>query len=555
MPDMLAALEEEADVYEVFPPHVDTTGISVTADSPAKRSPPRPLGEVLALAQAGRGKELKQAVRENAWPINSTVRSQLWPVLCRQHAHDKNLQEGFYWDMVNQLFGTTEISDKPIMLPPFVEQSHCIGYHLTRKGRNIADRVMSVLGYACPDITYSPALYPITAILLHFMTEEECYNSMACLIACKDKVFITQTKQLHEVTWRTVMLIAKKHIKSAAAHLTRHCKESRADRIYSDWLWWILKGLPFNHLVRVMDCFLNEGIKVFYRVSMAILLLFHKHSTQQNSEWMNEITANGIDSALLKFCKQMPVSPSKLLRTAFSIRALSSAYIQRVFLKTEMMVKSKQVVSGSRQLVRSRSTDNLPTSQSQVNIQMMSRTLTIRELLALWSWLPVRITMYQPILLYTTEEHGCSLTTFYLRVEMYEPTLLMIKTCSGEVFGAYCSSRWYERNTKDEHGNRQAYFGTGETFLFSLYPERAKYPWVGIDSSQEDPSLKHAAELFMAADSKMITIGGGDGQAIWMDENIRFGKTDRCLTFNNPPLCNNGDFEIRVLEVYGFAGA
>lgn len=41
--------------------------------------------------------------------------------------------------------------------------------------------------------------------------------------------------------------------------------------------------------------------------------------------------------------------------------------------------------------------------------------------------------MYQPILLYTTEEHGCSLTTFYVRVEQHEPTLLMIKTCNNEV--------------------------------------------------------------------------------------------------------------------------
>lgn len=124
---------------------------------------------------------------------------------------------------------------------------------------------------------------------------------------------------------------------------------------------------------------------------------------------------------------------------------------------------------------------------------------------------------------------------------------------------------------KDDRGQRQAYFGTGETFLFSLYPERAKYPWVGIDS---DKNVSHASELFMAADNKMITIGGGwvlspqypfisqprfqfssDGQAIWMDENIRFGKTDACKTFNNPPLCASGDFEIRVLEVYGFVGA
>ena len=41
--------------------------------------------------------------------------------------------------------------------------------------------------------------------------------------------------------------------------------------------------------------------------------------------------------------------------------------------------------------------------------------------------------MYQPVLLYTTEEHGCSLTTFYIRVEHHEPTLLMIKTLNNEV--------------------------------------------------------------------------------------------------------------------------
>ncbi|KAG6459195.1 hypothetical protein O3G_MSEX011254 [Manduca sexta] len=408
------------------------------------------------------------------------------------------------------------------MLPPFVEATHCIGYHLTRKGRAVADRVVSVLGYACPDITYSPSLYPITAALLHFMPEEECYHCMASLVASKEKMFITQTKLLNEVTWKTVMQIAKKHArpysvgaclqKSAAQHLSRLSGAIGPERIYADWQWWILAALPFPHLVRVLDCFFHEGIKVFYRVALAILILFHKHTSNQNSEWYAEATKNGVDHAIDKFCRNMPVSPTKLLRTAFSIRALSSQYISRVFIKTEMTLKSKQVITGSR-LVRSRSSDNLPTSQSQVNIQMMSHTLTIRELFTLWSWLPVRITMYQPVLLYTTEEHGCSLTTFYVRVEHHEPTLLMIKTCNNEVFGAYCSTRWFERNQKDERGNRQAYFGTGETFLFSLHPLRAKYPWVGcLEDGKEgegDVKTPHANSLFMAADNTMITIGGG----------------------------------------------
>lgn len=57
-----------------------------------------------------------------------------------------------------------------------------------------------------------------------------------------------------------------------------------------------------------MDCFFHEGIKVLYRVAMAILLLFYKYSTSQSSEWSAELAAQGVDNALTKFCRQMPVS-------------------------------------------------------------------------------------------------------------------------------------------------------------------------------------------------------------------------------------------------------
>lgn len=199
--------------------------------------------------------------------------------------------------------------------------------------------------------------------------------------------------------------------KPAIMYLTRLCTGQKVERLFTDWTWWILSSLPFAHLVRVMDCFLHEGIKVFYRVALAILILFNKHSSSANSsaEWSTDSVKNDIDNAIPKFCKNIPVTPSKLLRTAFSIRNLryvdfrclcisfllpywsftfhvqrltknfSSSYISRVFIKTEMVLKSKSVLTGPKQLVRSRSSDNLPTSQSQLNIQMMSHTLTIRE--------------------------------------------------------------------------------------------------------------------------------------------------------------------------------
>lgn len=78
-------------------------------------------------------------------------------------------------------------------------------------------------------------------------------------------------------------------------------------------------------------------------------------------------------------CIYFQVTPSKVLRTAFGIRALSSVYIQRVFIRTEMLLKSQNGLEGTRQFTRSRSSDNLPNSQSQNNITVASHTLTIRE--------------------------------------------------------------------------------------------------------------------------------------------------------------------------------
>lgn len=110
LPNMLPVLEEETDVDvdDAFPPHVDTTNIVIQPESPtSKKQTLKTFNEVNALLQAGRKREAKLIIRENAWPLNNGIRAQLWPALCNQHAHGKNMLDGFYWDMVNQVFGTT----------------------------------------------------------------------------------------------------------------------------------------------------------------------------------------------------------------------------------------------------------------------------------------------------------------------------------------------------------------------------------------------------------------------------------------------------------------
>lgn len=81
------------------------------------------------------------------------------------------------------------------------------------------------------------------------------------------------------------------------------------------------------------------------------------------------------------------IPPQKLLKTAFGIRGFSKSEITKVLVQKEMFLKSQRMVGGrgsgqmteTPSLNRSVSLEGLPTSESQSNIQMMSHTLTIKE--------------------------------------------------------------------------------------------------------------------------------------------------------------------------------
>jgi len=68
------------------------------------------------------------------------------------------------------------------------------------------------------------------------------------------------------------------------------------------------------------------------------------------------------------------------------------------------------------------------------------------------------------------------------------------------VIGAFCSVDWGKRPA------RQAYFGTGESFVCKLLPTCCCYAWVGLQLGENTP---HAAQLFLSGDSSQISIGGG----------------------------------------------
>lgn len=89
---------------------------------------------------------------------------------------------------------------------------------------------------------------------------------------------------------------------------------------------------------------------------------------------------------------------------------------------------------------------------------------------------------------YSLAEDGVSMETFFARARRAGPSLLVILTDEGEIFGGFASQSWH---------HSYQYFGTGESFLFRCTPEVTVFRWTGDN------------EFFMLGERNRIAMGGG----------------------------------------------
>ncbi|KAG0427814.1 hypothetical protein HPB47_025150 [Ixodes persulcatus] len=515
-------------------------------------------GDVIQYLKQDKMKDAKSLVRAQHWPVDHPNRGELWLGLCQSHAKG-SMEDDFYDSMVQESLGGLW----PMSLPTFADPIYCEDYLLSEEGQKKAERVLYVLSVSHPYITYCPLLHPLASLFLHYLSEEKTYECISALIGGTIVRHLSQTRLMHDTSAYALMQLTKRLAKKTYLRLNRKVeKEEDLERVFHTWELWIFRGLPFYHLVRAVDCYLIEGVRALYRIAMTILILY----TQENASSRDEAADPGqFLDRIIFFCQEIPFNVDKFLKTAYGIQGFSAKVLNQQLLKAEMYIRS---CSSGR--LRAASEGGLPLSESTYHLQITSSSLTIKEgkfdgiramsvgiiplanfksevlnreqMGSLWSWLPPRITMLQPEVIYSTNEHGSSLTNFYFHTDTWEPTVIAILTTRDERFGAYCSTKWQER--------KQTYFGTGETFLFTFTPQPKRYPWVGANSASDVP---HSSKLFLSANQHMIQIGAGNGFGLYIDESLENGRTERCDTFNNSPLASSNDFVIRIMEVIGFA--
>ncbi|XP_030636909.1 oxidation resistance protein 1a isoform X2 [Chanos chanos] len=178
-------------------------------------------------------------------------------------------------------------------------------------------------------------------------------------------------------------------------------------------------------------------------------------------------------------------------------------------------------------------TANLEPETFKPNLNEPSDLLEPEQIEKLAKHLPPRTIGYPWTLAFSTSKHGMSIKTLYRAMQGQDtPVLLVIKDSDGQVFGALASEPF-----KVSEG----FYGTGETFLFTFYPEFEVYKWTGDNM------------FFIKGDMDSLAFGGGSGEfGIWLDGDLYHGRSHSCKTFGNPMLSMKEDFFVQDIEIWSF---
>ena len=155
------------------------------------------------------------------------------------------------------------------------------------------------------------------------------------------------------------------------------------------------------------------------------------------------------------------------------------------------------------------------------------------------SWLPEPYCQCHFYKIFSTTTLGFALGTLYRmqgakpELVMNEPSIIIIKDDGGHIFGGFVTKSW--RKSSDR------FYGSEESFLFSMAPKRELYPYVG-DSGN-----------IMFSNNDLLALGGKYKHfAIELDSELMYGKSSSDpVNFNCPRLAASPEFTCVTVELWG----
>ncbi|KAK4470642.1 hypothetical protein MN116_006177 [Schistosoma mekongi] len=513
-------------------------------------------------------------IRKSLWSQLLSIKYSIKLQVSDSSINGSNISATNLMDIDGLSLAGYEFSDQ-MLLPTFFLNTH---------GQKCLRTILHNIFIERPQLVYAPQLWPLTALFLHYMPIS---NARKCILTLLDQPgVLIQTKsdwKEHCLSLEQLAYLCNLLRRDKAKNLALLVSQSNESNVrtvcdakvgrlqLARWclLIWLL---PIEHLVCLVDSFILEGPKVFYRAGLVIL----KASLSEKYPFNGiECNVNGSPRDFIydeEIFKHTPFTPSKLMRKMFSLRGLS----RRKIVQSLKNVQSLQVnfdmdkelihpcnKSGKNTFAAYLLDDNeKPTHPSEC--------ISSNELASIITSIEDRKFSYlfKPYLVFSSNVDGNSLRTFYARAAETEnpATILLVRSSSkSSIVGAFCSDRWQPRV-------ESTYYGNGLCFLFRIKPGPfVIYRWVGSGSTDEEITHSIQYQRFQQASNNGIELGGSISNGppgLSLDSCLTLASSGPTLTFSNPCLitdpadltqtvrCENGQigciFTVGLVELIGF---
>jgi len=398
-----------------------------------------------------------------------------------------------YNSLLKQIFGDSvpsSFSKVPTFSDKENPESFLNDVYLMPEGICAWKRVLWVLSEFHPFVKHCPQVLSVSSLLLVYLNEAETYSVMTKLLSFSEEhqnykrlhfnfseeENLAMANSLSDLLLRDITSL-KNLVQGMELNLTDCIKD-----MFDNFLIGYIK-LP--GLLRILLCFLSEGQK-------ALIRIIHSIFQMVQHELPYEIVTD-LKAKLKQFCGQIE-DVNQLVSNGFRT-------------KVQVSINNDLTGTGAKEL----------------------------GLDKLWGRLQPRYQIMVPKLVYTSQEHGMTLSVLLTKAARFPPNtpmVLKIYSESNEVMGVFLDCAL--------HVNK-GYFGGVDCFMFELEPELKIYEPKGLN------------EMFAYVSKELLIFGGGgEGPALTIDSDLLNCTSSCSETFGNPVICR-GSFKCLNCQVIALA--
>ena len=441
---------------------------------------------------------------------------------------DKNVTNDFY---NNGLASTFKNFDPKIIgnhvnyltFSESLEENLSINF-MNSDGINQVNELMWLLYPLLPQIDFCPTLIKLISLLLVFLCKSEVYCLCKNLISNDlNDLNPSKLRFIFRYTLNENRKIVQSFVESLS-FITKNLGKKlsnkfntigfKFEKLIEDMFYNLFFGYcNFLVLQRILLLYLNEGVKIFYRVAYALL-----------KSCINEIMDCNNHSDVYKVIKQKGMSLKEvdlLLNTAFSFKI--TRYNNKYNDVKIVELENRKPLSHLNYFI--------PTFTGS------SKILLDEDILPLWKIFPDNLKMTNAKLIFSTCFNDMDLSNLYEKCRDSENSmfycLLLIQTKTNEVFGSILS--------KPFDITISSLYRPSSIYLVTLKPELKRYDEVKISNN-----------ILFNSQEKLIIGNGSNGPAIEIDKHIVMGFNFPCELFNSESFLNDkkNTFLIENLEIY-----